>query len=231
MFWEKHKILKVRNDMLPDDQKMSRDELVHEADKATVEHLLKVYGKSKLRAVAIFLLKISDSTYECAGFRELFKDIVSNNKRFERGFLKPDTSALLAGAQRNYIDILQGFIRGFFGTRSLGPQCHQESMIKVFGRRISDPFWYLRYFLYCDEFIDEHYFFSKYSDSSPLYRLESIAMVSEQIDLEFRYPGKSSVVTRTKDQSAAHKQAHRDSLHVYNVRLELQDSLCPGHSG
>lgn len=208
--WEEFKIQRERNDKLPDNQKESYDQLARKIDKALIDHLRVRYGESKFRTLVIFLLKTSDTVYECAGFHELFEDT---------GSLKLDDSGrlALAGTSRGYFEIFRNSFEGFLGTRMTGPECHQESMIKLFGRRFSEPFWYLRYYLYCDDFIGENYFRDKHS-STPLYRLESIAMASEKADLDFRYPDKSSVVVRTKKQSDAYK-ADSDIM-TANFRLE-----------
>ena len=194
-------------------------------NRALLEYLRKEYGEPELRSLAIFLLKTSDIVYECAHLHEMFEDISSsgeNGENFERGALKLDRSDHSANTPQNYFDILRDFLWGFWGTRPSQPLCHRESIIKVFGRRFYEAFWFLRPFLYCDEFIKKHYFGDKSNDSSALYRLESIAMVVAQTDLENHFPDRNHAVMRTFAQKKTYEDSNPGST-GYNVRLEICD--------
>jgi len=221
-FGEEIRVLKRQNEALPEDQRKSDIKLYREVDQAWIAELRKLYGNSKLQALAVFLLKTSDVVYECARFHDLLEDREINGKIFEFVPVKSDISPRLPETSRDYFDILREFVGGFFWTRQTTAQCHQDSVIKLFGRRFSEPFWYLRYYLYCDKFIRGNYFLEEDSDSSPLHRLESVAMVVEQADLEFRYPNKDYFMARTFDQSRSYRKLNPDSI-TFNFRLEECD--------
>ena len=221
-FWKELPVLRKRNEELPEDQRKSDGQMYREADKTWLVQLRNQYGEPKLRVLAVFLLKTADLVYECARFRDLFEDIESDGQVFKWGAVKLDRSAPLAHTQRNYLYILYNFVRGFFGPRPTAPRCHRESIVNAFGRRFSESFWYLRRLLYCDKFLANNYFRDPHSDSSPLYRLESIAMVTEQTDLEFRFPNEKYAVMRTLSQSHAYRKDHENTI-AYNFRLEVCD--------
>ena len=178
-------------------------------NRALLAYLRKEYGEPKLRSLAVFLLKTSDIVYECAHLHEMF----------ERGTLKLDRSDRFSDALQDHFGILQALLWGIGGTRPPQPLCHRESIVKVFGHRFYEAFWFLRPFLYCDEFIKKYYFDDKPTDSSALYRLESIAMVVEQTDLEDRFPDRNYAVMRTFAQKEDYEKPNSDSA-VHNVRLE-----------
>lgn len=216
--WKKVADLKINNDALPKQNRKSKGELIQAADKAWIMYLHNKLGESGIRALAIFLLKNADIVYECAHFREMFKDISSPDGHFSRGALKLDGFGRITDTPQDYLDILR-----FWRTSSMEQvQCHRESIIKVFGHRFSDGFWYMRRFLYCDKFIVENYFREQHSDASPLYRLEAISMASEQVDLEFRYPDEHYAVMRTLVQSRNYKGNNLDSK-PFNFRLRKCD--------
>lgn len=217
--WKKHTDMHSIRDVQPEQQ----SEL--HINEELLAYLLEEYDEPDLRSLAVFLLKTSDIVYECAHLHEMFEDISSsgeNGENFERGALKLDRSDHSANTPQNYFDILRDFLWGFWGTRPSQPLCHRESIIKVFGRRFYEAFWFLRPFLYCDEFIKKRYFGDKFADSSALYRLESIAMVVEQTDLENHFPDRNHAVMRTFAQKEAYEKSNPGST-GYNVRLELCD--------
>ena len=218
--WKKTADLKIENNALPERDRESERVLTQRADKAWSTHLRSKYGESEIRNLAIFLLKNADLVYECSHFYEIFEDISFLDGDFARGALKG--FGRFTDTPQGYLDILQDFLEGFWSSSSMEElQCHRESIIKVFGHRFSEGFWYMRHFLYCDKFIVENYFRERYSDASPLYRLESISMASEQADLEFRYPDKHYAVMRTLMQSQNYKRNNLKSI-TFNFRLNLK---------
>ena len=208
-----------RNDELSENQKKSIGDLYGEVDDAWYEYLLTKHRKPKLHKLAIFLLETADVVYECAQFRNLFEDIGTGAEKYKWGAIKLDRDARYAQTTRGYFTVLGDFLGGFLGTRPKGPQCHQDAIIKLFGRQFSAPFWYLRRFLYCDEYIRRKFFVEKQTDASAVYRLESVAMAIEQDDLEFRYPDQTYAVMRTRSHSNAHRKDYPQSI-VFAFRLE-----------
>lgn len=192
---------------LPEDEDKRREFRTAEfrkIDKAWRENLFEKHGgEHGLRKLAVFLLHQADVVYECARFREYFKDTTSGGHEFRWGAIKRDDSRRLVRPGKTYFGIIGDFVRGFVTTKETVDICHRDSLIHLFGRWFSSPFWYLRTFLYCDEFLRQYFFMEKYSDGSPVYRLESVAMVIEQIDLEFRYPHNWPVVMRTEYEVAS----------------------------
>ena len=208
------------NNALPRYERKTENDLFRQLDREWSHLLSKEHGDAELRALAAFLLKTADVVYECGQFRDLFKDSIVGDKEFKWGAIELDPSVRLAHSAHSYFDILGAFLTGFFGTRETAPQCHQESLLKLFGRRFSEPFWYLRHFLYCDSFIQRNFFErGELSDASALYRLESIAMAIEQTDLEFRFPDKAYAVMRTLAESRVHQKSYPESI-TFNFRLE-----------
>ena len=217
-YWKTEKALRARDAALPEDQRKDSIELYREIDKAWLAYLLEELGEHELRKLAVFLLLHAEVVYECAGFRELFKDIESDGRKFRWGSLKLDGSGRITRPGHTYLGIIRDFLGGFFATRPTGFICHRDSVIQLFGRWFSEPFWYLRGFLYCDDFLEQHFFRDKLSDSSSLYRLESVAMIIEQNDMEFRYPDNWPVMMRTKEEADAYKAFHPGTF-AYNFRL------------
>ena len=201
-----------------------------EIDDQLINHLEGEYLKNNrlnqhdvdIPALTVFLLKTADLVYECANFREIFEDASIKGEYLERGAIKFDRPGRLVDTRKDYLDIIWDFLKGLWGARSVQPQCHRESIIKVFGRQLLDAFWYLRRFLYCDKFIGDSYFHDKFSDSSPLYRLESIVMVVEQTDLEERFPDRNYAVMRTFAQKERYETFH-PGFKVHNVRLNVDE--------
>ena len=187
--------------------------------------LLEQFGSElELRKFAALLLQQSDDLYECARFREFFKDGNSGSNTLRWGALNLDESGRLIRPEETYLGIVGNFLWGFYADRQTGPLCHQDSVIGLFGRRFSGQFWYLRSYLYCDEFLRQNYFGDQYSDDSPIYRLESIAMVIEQVDLEFRFSDNWPVIMRTREEVDEYKASHSDARVVYNFRLNLPEA-------
>ena len=208
--WRHKALVKASGDISdPDDKAEYRRMITRAADASLWREFREEYGEENLRHLAIFLLRSADILYECGKY----------DKLFENGYLKVDDNGKLI---RHDVSFWESALRRVIaGGEAEFPLCDPASVNTLFGTRLADSLFYLRTFLYCDDFITTHYFREEGSNT-PLHRLESIVMVATKLDMEFRYPNVTKHVFRTHDLAREYQNQHPGQQPV-TVRL---DSVC-----
>ena len=164
--------------------------------------LLGKYGEKRLRDLSMFWLRSADFLHQCADYDEL---LINEGKNKGELKLYADGRLTPRGLYGLWIVGVKYFRHLFTKTGNFFPLCDRNSANRLFGKRFSDSFFYLRTILYCDKFIVENYGYE--GGISPLYRLESIIMVATKTEFEYNRKDSIRVLRKRTSHSEQEKMA------------------------